>query len=104
MTQQERQRERPDILFCELKYRLIGDFVAANHELMELQNQQTQAVIDHDPDFSRFETLTRRLRICECTLHIHPRWNRRPTAIRCCISAAITRTSHSQSLSAWTPT
>ena len=57
MTQQERQKERPDILFCETKYRLIGDFVAANHELMELQNQQTQAVIDHDPDFSRFDDL-----------------------------------------------
>jgi hypothetical protein len=33
----------------------MGEFVAANHELMELQNQQTQAVIDHDPDFSGFE-------------------------------------------------
>jgi len=30
---------------------LIVDFTAANHELMELQNQQTQAVIDQDPDF-----------------------------------------------------
>jgi len=57
MTQQELQKERPDILFCETKHRLIGDFIAANHELMELQNQQTQAIIDYDPDFSRFEDL-----------------------------------------------
>ena len=57
MTQQELQKERPEILFCKTKYRLIGDFIAANHELMELQNQQTQAVIDHDPDFSRFDDL-----------------------------------------------
>jgi len=57
MTQQELQKERPDILFCETKHRLIGDFIAANHELMELQNQQTQAIIDYDPDFSRVEDL-----------------------------------------------
>jgi len=57
MTQQELQKERPDILFCETKHRLIGDFIAANHELMELQNQQTRAIIDYDPDFSRFEDL-----------------------------------------------
>ena len=55
MTQQELQKERPDILFCETKHRLIGDFIAANHELMELQNQQTQAVIDHESDFTRFD-------------------------------------------------
>jgi hypothetical protein len=57
MTQQERQNERRAILFCATKYRLIGDFIAANHELMELQNQQTQAVLSHDRDFSRFDDL-----------------------------------------------
>jgi hypothetical protein len=57
MTQQERWKRLPDIPFCETKHRLIGDFTAANHELMELQNRQTQAVIDQDSDFSRFDDL-----------------------------------------------
>ena len=57
MAQQERQNERVGTLFCDTKQRLIHEFTAANHELMELQNQQTQAVINHDPDFSRFDDL-----------------------------------------------
>ena len=57
MTQQEGSTKPPDSLFCETKRRLIDDFTSANHELMELQNQQTQAVIDYDPDFSRFDDL-----------------------------------------------
>ena len=32
-------------------------FTAANHALMELQNQQIRAVIDLDPDFARFDDL-----------------------------------------------
>jgi len=47
----------PDIGFCEAKQSLIDEFTAANHELMELHIQQTQAVIDGDPDFSRFDDL-----------------------------------------------
>ena len=50
-------KETTDIPFCETRHRLTDDFIVANHELMELQNQQTQAVIDHDPDFSRFDDL-----------------------------------------------
>jgi hypothetical protein len=57
MTQQERSNKTRGIPFCETKRLLIDDFTAANHELMELQNQQTQAVIDQDPDFSRFDDL-----------------------------------------------
>ena len=57
MTQQEQWNKRPDIAFCEAKRRLIDDFTAANHELMELQNQQTQAVIAYDSDFTRFDDL-----------------------------------------------
>ena len=57
MTRQERYKKIPDTHFCEMKYRLTVNFVAANHELMELQNQQTQAVIDQDPDFARFDDL-----------------------------------------------
>jgi hypothetical protein len=52
MTQQERLQERFAILFCEDRQR---EFTAANHALMELQNQQIQAVIDLDPDFARFD-------------------------------------------------
>jgi hypothetical protein len=43
--------------FCEEKHRLIRDFLQAIHELNGLQKQQTQAVIDGDPDFSRFDVL-----------------------------------------------
>ena len=58
MTQQERLKTRlPVIPFCETKRRLIGDFTAASHDLMELHNQQTQAAIDQDPDFARFDDL-----------------------------------------------
>jgi len=57
MTQQERWKRLLDLPFRETKRSLIGDFTAANDELMELQNRQTQAVIDQDPDFSRFDDL-----------------------------------------------
>jgi adenine specific DNA methylase Mod len=58
MTQQERwEKGFPDIPFCEIKHRLISEFTLASHELMALQNQQTQAVINQDPDFSRFDDL-----------------------------------------------
>ena len=55
MTRQERRKRQSELPFCETKQGLIRDFTAANHALMELQNQQTQAVIDQDPDFSRFD-------------------------------------------------
>jgi hypothetical protein len=71
MTQQERQNERRSILFCATKYRLIGDFIAANHELMELQNQQTQAVISHDRDFSRFDDLIHMAREIKTSQNTH---------------------------------
>ena len=58
MTQQERgERNLPHVPSCKEKRRLIDDFAAAYQELMELQTQQMQAAIDHDPDFSLFEDL-----------------------------------------------
>ena len=58
MTQHERgndvDRRVPS---CEEKMRLIAEFVESNHVLMDLLNQQVQAVIDQDPDFSRFDDL-----------------------------------------------
>jgi hypothetical protein len=59
MTKQGRARHSlPDNPFCEEKRRLIDEFATAYHEIMELQTQQMQATIDHDPDFSRFDDLT----------------------------------------------
>jgi hypothetical protein len=57
MTRQQRRNDLPQIPFCEEKQRLIDEFLASSHVLMDLQNQQTQAVIDQDPEFSRFDDL-----------------------------------------------
>lgn len=46
-----------DIGLCEAKHRLLNAFLAAIHELNDIQSQQTQAVIDGDPDFARFDVL-----------------------------------------------
>jgi hypothetical protein len=48
---------RTRIWFCEHKHQLLARFVAAVKELSELHRQQIRAVIDGDPDFTRFETL-----------------------------------------------
>jgi hypothetical protein len=47
----------PEIGFCEEKNRLLNEFLTAIRELTDIQNQQTQAVIDGDPDFARFDVL-----------------------------------------------
>ena len=58
MTQQERAKNSlRGILFCKEKRRLIDEFAAAYHQVMELQTQQIQAATDSDPDFSRFDDL-----------------------------------------------
>ena len=57
MTQQQRSNDPSPVPFCEDKRRLIQEFLASNHVLMDLQNQQVQAVIAHDPEFSRFDDL-----------------------------------------------
>lgn len=51
------QARIPEIGFCEEKHKLRQEFLQAIHQLNELQSQQTQAVIDGDPDFSRFDVL-----------------------------------------------
>ena len=48
---------RTKIWFCAHKYDLLSRFVAAVKELSELHRQQTRAVIDGDPNFTRFEAL-----------------------------------------------
>ena len=47
----------PGVGFCEEKSRLLDQFVTAIRELNALLNDQTKAVIDGDPDFSRFDVL-----------------------------------------------
>lgn len=47
----------PEIGFCAEKARLMNEFIAAIHELGELQTQQAKALIEGDPDFGRFDLL-----------------------------------------------
>ena len=35
----------------------MEEFLESKHVLMDMQNLQTQAVIDQDPEFSRFDDL-----------------------------------------------
>lgn len=57
MTQPDRKNDVYPTALCEEKRRLIEAFLQSNHALIALQNQQTQAVIDQDPDFARFDDL-----------------------------------------------
>jgi hypothetical protein len=57
MTQKEGKNNGTQTPFCEEKCRLMEDFLESAHDLIDLQNQQVQAVIEHDPDFSRFDDL-----------------------------------------------
>lgn len=47
----------PNIGFCEMKNRLQGNFLNAIRELNNVLAEQTQAVIDGDSDFERFDVL-----------------------------------------------
>jgi hypothetical protein len=47
----------PEIGFCEVKNRLQGNFLSAIRELNSVLAEQTQAVIDGDSDFERFDVL-----------------------------------------------
>ena len=55
--QQAQSGSIPSNGYCEEKNRLLNDFLETIRELNALQGQQTQAVIDGDPDFSRFDVL-----------------------------------------------
>jgi hypothetical protein len=57
MTEPQKGSHLPPAYYCEEKHRLIQEFVEANHVLMTLLSEQTSAVIDEDPDFSRFDDL-----------------------------------------------
>jgi hypothetical protein len=47
----------PEIAFCSEKARLVFDFLNSIRNVTSLQKQQTQAVIEDDPDFARFDLL-----------------------------------------------
>ncbi len=47
----------PEIGFCPEKNRLLDEFLKASQAMIALQNQQTQAVIQGDSDFARFDVL-----------------------------------------------
>jgi hypothetical protein len=57
MTQEGRRSAPRHPAVCEEKERLRNEFLSAIHELVEIQKQQTQAVIDGDQDFTRFDVL-----------------------------------------------
>ena len=47
----------PAVGFCEEKSRLLNEFLQATREVTASVIQQTQAVIEGDPDFARFDLL-----------------------------------------------
>jgi len=47
----------PEIGFCEVKKRLLDEFSKAITEVTILLGQQSQALIDGDSEFSRFDLL-----------------------------------------------
>jgi hypothetical protein len=58
MSFPKKERVRiPEVGFCEEKARLLDAFLAAIQEINVLHNQQTRAIVDGDPDFSRFDLL-----------------------------------------------
>jgi hypothetical protein len=57
MTEEQRKYQGVGPVLCAAKERLLRDFVSASHELIELQSQQTRAVIEADPEFARFDDL-----------------------------------------------
>jgi hypothetical protein len=47
----------PKIAYCPVRVRLTDDFLHAIHHLTQLNSQQSQAIIDGDPDYARFDLL-----------------------------------------------
>lgn len=48
---------KPAVAFCAHKKRLQDEFIEAAHNVSRLVSQQVQALIEGDPDFSRFDVL-----------------------------------------------
>ncbi len=43
--------------FCEEKLRLMEEFLTAATDLLTAHNEQVKALVEDDPDFSRFDLL-----------------------------------------------
>lgn len=56
-TEGSPERSAPSPCFCKERYRFLGEFLSAVRELNLLHTQQTQAAIDGDQDFARFDIL-----------------------------------------------
>jgi hypothetical protein len=56
-SDQSRGTAIPAIGYCAEKIRLMDAFLDAIHELGQLQSAQARALIEGDPDFSRFDAL-----------------------------------------------
>ena len=56
-SQSEHSRRIPEVGFCEENQRLKDEFLMAIHEMNLLQSEQMRAVINDDPEFSRFDLL-----------------------------------------------
>jgi hypothetical protein len=65
----------PEIAFCHERQRLLDEFLAAVEQLVSLQNEQTQALIEGNPDFGRFnlsiQLLTERKQEAKYALMAH---------------------------------
>ncbi len=57
VTKVERHNNNPASNVCEERQRLSEAFLASIRELTDLLDQQAQAIIEQDRDFSRFEDL-----------------------------------------------
>jgi hypothetical protein len=47
----------PEVGFCAVKQSLVDAFLETVHRLHVIENQQIKAVIEGDPDFSRFDLM-----------------------------------------------
>src|ERR1700758_2094595 len=58
-SQQARAKSdpKPEVVFCREKHRLLHEFLDTIRELTSLQDLQTRAVIEGDPEFARFDVL-----------------------------------------------
>ena len=50
-------KQTPVIAYCSERKRLLEEFLQAIHELVALNGRQTQAVIEGDEHFTRFDLL-----------------------------------------------
>ena len=65
VTQPKPSSEGSGILYCKERHRLTDAVLAAIHHLSGLQAQQARAIMEDDPDFSRFDDLIHMARMAK---------------------------------------